>query len=247
MQTNPPIPKPHIFLGLPSHEFVSPLFVQALQAFALEAQFSLSIKWNVGDGVMRARNTLTADFLATDCTHLLFVDTDLIFSAEQVQRMLDHSVELVAGFYPKKADGPLEWCCNTPDAGVEPPLASGLQRMKYMGTGFMLIERSVFERMRESLDLWYTADGTGRTEWEFWPMAVHRFPDGMRRLLSEDWYFCQRCLDLGIPVWGDTRVILRHIGQAVFPLQSQQHRLVAGADGSGEPPVPAGITEAIIP
>lgn len=213
--------KPSVFIGLPSHEFCSPLFFQALQAFMMEAECSVAMKWNIGDGISRARNQLTADFLETDCTHLLFVDTDLIFSAAHLARLLSHGEPLVAGFYAKKKDGPLEWVCNTPDDGVRDPLPNGLQEMKYMGTGFMLIERHVLERMRATFDLSYTADGTKRTEWDFWPMARYEFPDGTRRLLSEDWFFCQRWRDLGGTVWGDTRVILRHIGQAIFPLQSQ--------------------------
>lgn len=213
---------PRVFIGLPSHEFVSPIFVQALMQFSHEAPFHIALKWNVGDGISRARNVLTADFLESDCTHLLFLDTDLIFSAAHVERLLSHRRPLVAGFYSKKWDGPLEWVCNVFDRDQPPPREDGLQEVKYIGTGFMLIERSVFERMRTALDIWYRQDGTGRTEWDFWPIAIHQFPDGSRRYLSEDWTFCQRWRDLGGEVLGDTRVILKHIGQAIYPLNSQQ-------------------------
>lgn len=212
---------PHVFIGLPSHEFISPLFVQALMQFTHEASFHLSLKWNIGDGISRARNVLTADFLETDCTHLLFVDTDLIFSAAHVERLLSHRQPLVAGFYSKKWEGPLEWVCNTFDRDQPPAREDGLQEVKYIGTGFMLIERAVFEKMGKALDVWYRQDGSGRIEWDFWPIAIHRFADGGRRYLSEDWNFCQRWRDLGGTVFGDTRVILRHIGQAIYPLQSQ--------------------------
>src|SRR5206468_12711916 len=43
---------------------------------------------------------------------------------------------------------------------------------------------------------------------------------------SEDWYFCQRCQELGIQVYGDVHVILRHVGSATYPLKHQQHALI---------------------
>ena len=41
------------------------------------------------------------------------------------------------------------------------------------------------------------------------------------RYLSEDWYFCQRWLDLGGEIFGHTRVALRHLGPVIFPLETQ--------------------------
>ena len=56
-------------------------------------------------------------------------------------------------------------------------------------------------------------------------MGVYEYQDGHRRYLSEDWYFCQRWLDLGGDVLVDTRIILQHIGTAIFPLQTQRAEL----------------------
>ena len=49
----------------------------------------------------------------------------------------------------------------------------------------------------------------------------HQFPGGTRRYLSEDWMFCQRWLDIGGKVYGDAGIVLKHIGSAVYPLQTQ--------------------------
>ncbi len=45
--------------------------------------------------------------------------------------------------------------------------------------------------------------------------------EGLGRYLSEDWFFCQRWLDLGGEVWADCCVAVRHIGPVVFPLETQ--------------------------
>lgn len=203
-------------------EFVKSL----LELYAAPPFAELQIKFMPGDSlVSRARNSLTAAFLQTDCTHLLFVDSDLVFSGEQIQRLVEHDVDVVAGFYPKKKDGDLEWVCNALRNEVLP---SGLQEVRYMGTGFLLVKRAVFERMIERYgdEIMFHPDHTpSATEYDFWQVGVYKYPDGNRRHLSEDWYFCQRWLDLGGKIYGDTRVILRHIGHASYPLQSQMAAL----------------------
>jgi hypothetical protein len=54
--------------------------------------------------------------------------------------------------------------------------------------------------------------------YDFFPVGVKVFPDGGRRYLSEDWYFCQNALDAGFAVWADTAVGLKHCGDFVFPV-----------------------------
>jgi len=66
----------------------------------------ISIKLLPGDSlVTRARNTLVALFLGNpEYTHLLFIDTDITFSPDNVFRLLEMSKQkpIVAAPYPKK-------------------------------------------------------------------------------------------------------------------------------------------------
>lgn len=214
--------KVKLFIGLPIYSQVPSQFVQAL--LALQAQKPCEIEMHLcqGDGIARSRNQLTAAFLKSDCTHLLFIDCDLIFSAEQIKRILSHDVDVVGGFYPKKQQGKLEWVINT---FPEPTLArtDGLHKVAYIGTGFICIKRRVFERMIEAHpEIEFNADyGNRDSQHDLWPMGVYTYPSGHRRYLSEDWYFCQRWMDLGGEVYADTHVILKHIGPAIFPLDTQ--------------------------
>lgn len=219
---------PKLFVALPCYDAPRPQFSQCLEHLLLAPPCNIMRRYQPGDSLIpRARNTLTADFLASDATHLLFIDTDLVFSTEHVARLLDHELPVVGGFYPKKQDGSLQWVCNALPEGPKAD-ARGLQPLKYIGTGFMLIERDVFRRQREHWpELAYKADGSGREEFDYWSVGVREFPDGTRRYLSEDWFFCQRCLDLGIPIYGDTAIILKHLGAACYPLMSQANDLLA--------------------
>jgi hypothetical protein len=217
---------PKVFVAIPSYGEMPALSAQCLIRLVQTglAAASMTLRMIIGDSlVSRARNALTADFLASDCTHLLFIDSDLIFSAEQIDRLLAHDLPIVGGFYPKKQQGDLAWVCNA-HVDFPPPDERGLQSLRYIGTGFLLVKREVFDLMiityRKEIE--YVADGTGRTEHDLWPVGVHAAKDGGRRYLSEDWFFCQRALDLGYQVYGDPRVILKHIGSSIFPLATQQ-------------------------
>jgi len=176
--------------------------------------------------VCRARNRLACDFLASDATHLLFIDSDLIFSPEHVDRIAAHAargVPIVAGLYPKKQRA-LGWVCNVLEPCPEPD-EHDLQPVKYAGTGFLCIARSVFEAMMAAYpEARYDpddGDAWDRDLWEFFPVGIRECPEtGRRRLLSEDWWFCQRARDLGYEVMMDTRIVLKHVGQFIYPFDN---------------------------
>ena len=106
------------------------LFVQSLAALMLRTTVPLQIGWSCDPSVERARNILTANFLESDCTHLLFIDADIGFSAEDVARIASHDQPVVGGMYPLKNMEPtVQWCGNalvaatpsSPKVAVAPP------------------------------------------------------------------------------------------------------------------------------
>ena len=221
-----------LFVALPVYGGYHPHFVDGLLELVTHRPCPMIVKPLVGDSlVARARNRLAAQFLAhpKQPTHLIFLDTDLIFSADQVARLVDHAaagVEIVAGLYPKKQKE-LGWVCNVedPEDGEPGEREDGLVRVKYAGTGCLMISRGVLERMvaRFGPEIWYQPDdGESGLDmmWDFFSVGVWVCPKtGRRRYLSEDWYFCERARQLGIPTLMDTRVVLKHCGEAIYPLQ----------------------------
>lgn len=209
-----------LFVGLPVYGGYHPLFINGLLRLQMEPPCSLIIRPCIGDSlVARARNKLAADFLETDATHLLFLDTDLIFSPEQIARLLSHDVPIVAGLYPKKQPQ-LAWVLNILPG--EEPRANGLQKVKYVGTGCLMIEREVLIHMIEEFpEIAYVTDAgqTQRNEHDFFPTGPMFDPEQKTtRYHSEDWGFCRRALDLGYDVWADTRVVCKHVGDCIYPL-----------------------------
>ena len=223
-----------LFVGIPAYGGIVPQFLESVAAMVAARAMPCKMRMRHGDSlVTRARNSLTADFLESDCTHLLFIDSDLIFTPDDVVRIASHDVDLVGGMYPLKREGELQWCGNgllTKDGSsfakaTEDRRAAGLQEVRYIGTGFMCVSRHVFNSMilADGAEIGYECDAPPhRKEFDFWRVGVRSTGDVRRRYLSEDWYFCQRWLELGGKVYADYETVLRHVGQAVWPLESQR-------------------------
>lgn len=221
-----------VMVAVPMYGGVEPFFVESLLRLVSFPSCDITIRTVPGDSlVARARNTLAADFLRSDCSHMLFIDSDLVFSPEHVARIVAHKEDLVGGFYPKKYDSEeVQWVCNALEDRETTPREDGLQEVRYMGTGFLRIARTVLEQMAEAYpELAFHPDTTPEnTDYDFFSTGVYRKrgQEGPGRYLSEDWYFCQRWLDLGGKVWGDTKIILKHVGHAVYPLKSQTSSII---------------------
>lgn len=220
-----------LFLALPVYGGYNAHFVTCLLELVRRPPCDLMVRPLVGDSlVARARNNLAKQFLQSDCTHLLFLDTDLLFSVEHIRRLISHpACPIVCGLYPKKQRD-LAWVCNVIPG--EEPTETGLQKVKYAGTGCMLIERRVFEEMIGAFGTAITYQPDAGEEGEAWDFfATGPRPDavtGAIRYHSEDWGFCQRAASLGIPIWMDTEVVLKHVGEIAFPLQAIEEFAVPG-------------------
>lgn len=188
--------------------------------------------------ITRGRNTLVAKFLDDPTlTHLLFIDADIGFEAEQVMRMLRFDEDVVAGMYPLKL---IDWTTaslqrvrngesldQAPLRFVGTPCDADMHERKddfvtgsYAGTGFMLIRRGVFEAMIKSYPhLRYTAAHTAAVP-SFSPNQYALFDcmidANTGEYLSEDYAFCQRWRALGGKIWLDTASRLAHIGPHEF-------------------------------
>lgn len=220
--------KKKLFIGVPVYGQIDANFHCSMRLLERENPLhDLIVYESLGDSlVSRARNHITRQFLESDCTDLLFIDSDLTFSTDHVRRIMSHNEDVVGGSYFKKCEGePLGVWNLFPEVEF---LDNGLVNAKYVGTGFMRIRRKVFELMIQEFgkDIWYTLDhDCSQKEYNFWGTGVYEFPDKTRRYLSEDWWFCQKWLDIGGKVRLDRGIILKHTGMAIYPLKDQEQKI----------------------
>jgi len=163
--------------------------------------------------VNRARNSCAAKFLSGDATHLMFVDADIQFRAEDVVKLVAHDKEIVGGIYPQKTLPP-KMVVNTLNNSKH---EGDLVEVGTLGTGFMLIKRTVFTQMIEAGAQKYT-DAIGlssvenNNQYDFFNCTI----DTQGRYLTEDWSFCRQWRELGGTIWADTSIALVHVGYYRF-------------------------------
>lgn len=91
------------------------------------------------------RNMLATRFMASDATDMLFVDADVGFSTEAALTIARVERPFVAGIYRKKNDKP-EWPVTFEQETLQAE-SNGLLEAATVPTGFMRLNRAVFEAM----------------------------------------------------------------------------------------------------
>ena len=126
--------------------------------------------------ITRARNYCTDEFLRSDCTHLLFIDSDIGFNSDDVLALLamqsdDSDYDVIGAPYPKKTiawekikmavdkgfadDDPNElekfvgdYVFNPKGDSGRIPLGQPVEVLE-IGTGFMMIKRETLEKFQQ--------------------------------------------------------------------------------------------------
>jgi len=217
-----------------------------LQKVFAEKGAQLTIKTISNESLItRARNFYCSLILADDTyTHLMFIDSDIVFNPYSILRMLEFDKEVVAGAYPKKY---VHWdrvpqLSNIAPEMIQPKLydyamawkavgnagenltinmTNGFARIEYAATGFLLIKKQVLHKIVENMPyLKYRNDMKGyessnNAEW-FYSIFDCVIHPITKQYLSEDYAFCKRWLELDGEIWLDVLCDLTHIGTHPF-------------------------------
>ena len=155
--------------------------------------------------ITRARNYCCDEFLRSDATHMMFIDSDIGFNAQDVLGLLavsrskESGYDIIGGPYPKKC---ISWekIKLAVDKGMADKNANELERfvgdyvfnpksgqtsiqinqpveVREIGTGFMMVQRHAFEKIRDSYpQLAYRPDHV-RTEHFSGDREIHAYFD----------------------------------------------------------------------
>ena len=160
--------------------------------------------------ITKARNALVADFLESDATDLLFIDSDIIFKSDDVLRLLALSgnKDITAGAYPRRSKDKKFFTDIYLDDQNQIEFRDGMLRVDRIGTGFMLIRRHVLETMKANHPEWgYYNNVNERTD-----CALFDFELKNGEYYGEDYTFCNRAKADGFSIYLDPDINLPHIG-----------------------------------
>lgn len=190
--------------------------------------------------IQRGRNTIAHHFLKfKDATHLMFIDADQKFNPNDIARLIKADKGIIGGAVPMKG---LNWDRIRQGAVLNHPNLASLSgifnvnkldghemmdanlpfQVKHVGTGFMLIRRDVFEKMK-SIVGWYENTTGNEKIYDFFKVQ-----NVNNELLSEDYNFCHMYRELGGTVWVAPWCELGHFGSYLFSGQYAQQPTQGG-------------------
>ena len=208
--------KPSLYVPILAYGPVDPVYMMSMFSL-LRSKVPIGMTGLYQDSLIsRSRNRVASNMLDMDLTHLLFIDCDIVFDPADVQRLIDADEDVVCGLYPLKqlTHKPV---INYP--GKEHP-TKPLIKVGHAGTGFMLIKKSVLEKLavdERSYHPYKNEKGVRSVCYDFFPVKIHQGKDGPE-YFSEDWGFCHICEEAGIDIWVDPAVQVGHRGTIQYPL-----------------------------
>ena len=156
-----------------------------MSRYGVDVKFSFLFNESL---ITRARNYLVDEFLRSDCTHLLFLDSDIHYNPQDVVALLALDKDVIGGPYPKKS---INWNNIAHAARNHPNLepreletlvgeyvfnvVKGTSQFSVteplevleIGTGFMLVKREVFDKMAvEYPNIRYKPDHVGQAHFD---------------------------------------------------------------------------------
>jgi 2-polyprenyl-3-methyl-5-hydroxy-6-metoxy-1,4-benzoquinol methylase len=228
-----------VCIGLTAYRVIEQKTVQSLFNTMGRLPYSFGMITHTSANVWQGRNKIVEHYLESGADFLVFVDADMVFTAEDMDKLIKAGIDnpdagVIAGFYVSRDENLRPLIGWTDEDGTLLPhqeqidlLTASRGKMveaNMLPTGFMLVRRSVFETLENP---WFITD-------------QRIMDDGEIRFYSSDNVFTQKCSKAGIKTYGHFGIELGHIGNFVYhPAQlwpqlesfnAQSARLAAKAD-----------------
>lgn len=188
-----------VAICIPSGDLLHADFALSLAAMCRQTRVDkISLFNQRGSLLVNSRNLLVKDALADGATHLMWLDSDMVFPALTLDRLLAHRLPFVGATYLRRVP-PHRLVGKPADDGAG--ALEGLTRMKVMPFGCVLVEAGVFHKVGfPHFNTEYDADG---------------------ELVGEDVWFCRRAIAVGATPRNDDWLTaqLGHIGNVTHRLE----------------------------
>lgn len=196
-----------IHISIPCLDNIKADTVASLLTWTQRTRLNYSLDIQQNTYVHYARNKAVWQAVNQKATHLMFIDSDMGFPADGVEKLLARNKDIIGGLY----FGRLQ---PFPVVKVKHPKLNGLanpdsipdtkdpMEVLAVGTGFMLINMDVFKKIDAPFFFHATPEQFGLD-----PMP---FPHNE---IGEDVAFCLKARSAGFKVWVDPSIQLTHIGE----------------------------------
>lgn len=184
--------------------------------------------------ISRGRNTVATFALTQGYDKLLFIDTDLLFTPDDIIRLVKSDKMIIGGSYPLKAhpivvnfnpldehrdlfgenrqmDNYMQWVHKYADP------ASGEAEVMHVPTGMMMIDTKVLAKLTYHVKWYQTFHPEFQIKHQYYDFFPVRVTDN-HEFESEDWAFCSIAREQGFKIYLQTRSIAAHVGTMRYGL-----------------------------
>lgn len=183
-----------IIVGVPCQDLMKSSTAHAIGCAILGNPQIVDFLIYKGCDIVSSRTWLVQEAIKKGATHLLFVDSDMVFPSQAIEQLLSHGKEIIAVDYNKRKF-PLESVLtqlNQSEKCDDKPY-----RVAVAGTGLMLIDLSIFDKIGKP---WFN---------------FGRGSEGQLKM-GEDAWFCYTAREAGVEVWVDPTMRIFHSGEYLY-------------------------------
>lgn len=163
-----------------------------------------------GSLLVAERNRLITEFLESQCTHLMFIDSDIGFPPLAISKFLNYDLPFIAACYPARGEKTFIFrSFENEDKSLIVDETKTLVKMQYIPAGFMMIKRELILKLCENNpDLYYEPKDTKNKP------GYMLFNTTLRdkEFWGEDYEFCRLIRENGFDIWVDPSIQLDHAG-----------------------------------
>lgn len=159
-----------------------------------------------------ARSRMATQALSDGFDELMWIDADIVFNPDDVQRLRSHNLPIVGGVYPKKGGGNFAWRLSSGKHEILLGKGGGVIPVIYIGTGFLYTQRIVYEKIAEHFKLPQCLNNIV----PYFDLTSAKLPSGGMIHLTDDYSFCERASQCGFKIMADAYIRLEHIGKYIY-------------------------------
>lgn len=195
--------QPYVLIAVPTLDTIKTETVSSLFGAVAMLNARAKLHIHVSSLIHDARNKCVDAAIAAGATHLMFIDSDMKFPPEAIQKLINQDKDIIGGLYYRKQP-PHFPLIHEKDGNriVIPRSFNKKEPFKVFGTGtgFMLIKTKVFKKLEPP---WFY------------------FGNFKGKAIGEDIYFCKKAQEKGFEVWCDPTLGLQHMG--IYPFDEKDY------------------------
>jgi hypothetical protein len=169
-----------------------------------------------GAAIDVARSKMATAMLDEGYEEIMWIDSDIVFPVDAVDRLRDRDLPIVSGVYPKKAESSLSFHAIGMKEVNFGEYIGGLIEIGYAATGFLYTRREVYEAIQRVCHLPVCNETFGERVIPFFLPQIIEDPPDRHWYLAEDYSFSHRARQAGYKILADTTFRLWHVGRYAY-------------------------------